>query len=63
MCLRLAASVDQTLEEDDMSFSEQLKEYLHFSEVLKYVLIAVNSTYVPRRTKCANFVFSLGKLK
>ena len=32
---RLAASVDEVLEEDDMNFSEQLKEYLFFSEVLK----------------------------
>jgi len=34
---RLAASVDEPLEEDDMNFSEQLKEYYHFSEVLKGV--------------------------
>lgn len=34
---RLAASVDDVLEEDDMNFSEHLKEYLHFSEVLKGV--------------------------
>ena len=32
---RLAASVDEVLEEDDMNFSEQLKEYLYFSDVLK----------------------------
>ncbi|XP_068670146.1 sorting nexin-4-like [Montipora foliosa] len=34
---RLAASVDEVLEEDDMNFSEQLKEYLYFSDVLKGV--------------------------
>lgn len=34
---RLAASVDEVLEDDDMSFSEQLKEYLHFADVLKGV--------------------------
>jgi len=34
---RLAASVDEALGEDDMAFSEPLKEYLHFSEVLKGV--------------------------
>ena len=32
---RLAASVDEVLEDDDMSFSEQLREYLHFADVLK----------------------------
>jgi len=31
----LAASVDEALGEDEMAFSEPLKEYLHFSEVLK----------------------------
>jgi len=31
----LAASVDDALGEDEMAFSEPLKEYLHFSEVLK----------------------------
>ncbi|XP_020616402.1 sorting nexin-4-like [Orbicella faveolata] len=34
---RLAASVDEALGEDEMAFSEPLKEYLHFSEVLKGV--------------------------
>ncbi|CAH3030475.1 unnamed protein product [Porites evermanni] len=34
---RLAASVDEVLEDDDMSFSEQLREYLHFADVLKGV--------------------------
>lgn len=32
---RFAASVDEVLNEDDMAFSEPLKEYLHFADVLK----------------------------
>jgi len=31
----MAASVDETLQEDEMNFSEQLKEYLLFADVLK----------------------------
>ncbi|PFX33178.1 sorting nexin-4-like isoform X1 [Stylophora pistillata] len=34
---RFAASVDEALVEDEMAFSEPLKEYLHFSDVLKGV--------------------------
>ncbi|XP_074623142.1 sorting nexin-4-like [Acropora palmata] len=34
---RMAASVDETLQEDEMNFSEQLKEYLLFADVLKGV--------------------------
>ena len=37
MWTRLASSVDEALNEDEMAFSEPLKEYLHFSEVLKWV--------------------------
>ena len=42
---RLAASVDEVLEEDDMNFSEQLKEYLYFSDVLKWVYIKYSYTF------------------
>ncbi|KAK2570158.1 Sorting nexin-4 [Acropora cervicornis] len=35
--IRMAASVDETLQEDEMNFSEQLKEYLLFADVLKGV--------------------------
>ncbi|KAL9968392.1 hypothetical protein ACROYT_G026762 [Oculina patagonica] len=34
---RFAASVDEALSEDEMAFSEPLKEYLHFADVLKGV--------------------------
>lgn len=32
---RFSASVDEALNEDEMAFAEPLKEYLHFSDVLK----------------------------